>query len=445
MRIVTDARYRDDQWGRMTRVSRPRVVIVSAFVPHDRVPHAGGQYLKALCDLVAETADLTLLAANTEANKAAAASEGAPPGTVLVGREFGGGVLGSVLARATLALDPVLRRRDQGMAFLPFAVGMWTSKVVRRAIREADVVDLQWQDAIRFAPLVRRLNPRARLVGMFHDVQSQSFSREALPGHADEEYWRAQAERARRLERRLAPDLDVVAAFSRKDLVLLGDPPQGMVIRPPIAIHHAVSTGEPGSHRDGQSQDRASLTVLCVSYLARFENDDAVHWLLRDIWPHLRAQVPDALLRIAGAGAKPALTELVAATPGVELLGYVEDLKPEYQRADVAIVPLRFGAGVKFKTVDALVRGVPVVTTPVGAEGIAEDGHPDAALFAHVGDQPDALAEALIAIASDPSPVRQRAAMARDWAVSTFGRAAFRKAVHTAYGWIGEEPDEGSA
>jgi len=419
----------------MARVPRPRVVIVSAFVPHDRAPHAGGQYLKALCDLVAETADLTLLAANTEANKVAATSEGAPPGTVLVGREFGGGVLGSVLARATLALDPVLRRRDQGMAFLPFAVGMWTSKAVRRAIREADVVDLQWQDAIRFAPLVRRINPRARLVGMFHDVQSQSFSREALPGHQDEEYWRVQAARARGLERRLAPNLDVVAAFSQKDLALLGDPPHGLVIRPPIALRPPGRGGDVDRPTDNTSSGCASFRVLCVSYLARFENDDGVRWLFKDIWPHVLSNLPNAQLRIAGAGADSALTHLAAATPGVELLGYVDDLEPEYRGADVVVVPLRFGAGVKFKTLDALVRGVPVVTTAVGAEGIGDDGHPDAELFAHVGDQPEAFAEALVAIAHDTGAARQRAAAARDWAINTFGHAAFRKAVHTAYGW----------
>jgi len=74
--------------------------------------------------------------------------------------------------------------------------------------------------------------------------------------------------------------------------------------------------------------------------------------------------------QICGKGANPELLTLMKRSDGVEYLGFVPDLTEVMDSCTLAIVPLRFGSGMKIKTLDAMYRGLPVVTTKVGAEGI---------------------------------------------------------------------------
>jgi glycosyltransferase involved in cell wall biosynthesis len=113
----------------------------------------------------------------------------------------------------------------------------------------------------------------------------------------------------------------------------------------------------------------------------------------------------------------------------VTLAGYVDDLAAEYTGAWAVVVPLRQGAGVKFKTVEALLHDVPTVTTTVGAEGITG---PD--LFAGLQDDPRAIADALVRVLADPSAFRERSAAAQRWARECYGRETFALAVRSSYG-----------
>jgi len=101
-------------------------------------------------------------------------------------------------------------------------------------------------------------------------------------------------------------------------------------------------------------------------------NHDAVTSFLRQCMPDVLRRLPDARLRIVGRGARPEL--LAAAAPfadTVRIEGYVPDLADLLSRACAMLVPLRFGSGIKIKVLEALAHGVPVVATPVGAEGVA--------------------------------------------------------------------------
>ena len=97
-------------------------------------------------------------------------------------------------------------------------------------------------------------------------------------------------------------------------------------------------------------------------------NIEAVHWLLSEIWPHVRSVVPNANLVIAGTVGR-AVKEPI---PGVRAIGPVEDLPNEYAASSVCLVPLPLGTGLKIKLVEAMSYGRAVVTTPAGAEGFAE-------------------------------------------------------------------------
>jgi len=110
-----------------------------------------------------------------------------------------------------------------------------------------------------------------------------------------------------------------------------------------------------------------------VGMLSIAHNDDGLSWFLREGMPELLRLHPDAVLHVIGRGASPQVVELAEAHgEHVRLHGYVEDLDALVGSCCAMVNVLRFGSGVKIKVLDALARGLPVVTTEVGAEGIGE-------------------------------------------------------------------------
>lgn len=113
-------------------------------------------------------------------------------------------------------------------------------------------------------------------------------------------------------------------------------------------------------------------TILFVAGFAHPPNEDAARFLVEDILPLVQHQYPDA--RVLLVGSHPTEAVKVLAGPSVEVTGWVNDnhLQNYYETSRVAVVPLRFGAGVKGKVVEALHYGLPLVTTSTGAEGIED-------------------------------------------------------------------------
>lgn len=395
------------------------VVMIANVLPHDGIPHAGGQYLHRLVREVESFADVTVIVPNNPTSRAAASLSGTPSRFLVAGSTRAPSVPGRAASRVAALADAHGRRLDPGLASVPLALNLLRDSAVREVVARADVVDLQWSESIRLAPLVRRINPQARIVGTFHDVQSQLFEREGQVPGAHQGYWRAVASRSRRVERRLVARLDDVVVFSDKDADLLGRPGQARVIRPPLAPDSTPL------HRPAQS----SPIVLFVSHLARPENDQGALWLLDRVWPRVLQAKPDARLRLVGAGASDNLTRVVAQVDSAELAGFVPSLTQEYAAATVCVVPLHIGAGVKFKTVEALTAGVPVLTTSVGAEGIG-----GADRFALLSDDPGEWVEALSAILTDPGPAQREADVSQEWASAAYGHGQFADALRSSYG-----------
>ena len=397
--------------------SSHRIVVVAPVGPHDLSPHAGGRYLLSVVRLAETLGPTTVLTANTPASRAAATKPGAPRDLHVVGSVRPAAFSTRAVNRAVALADSWTRQLDPGLPSLLLMLGLVRRGPARDALVHADVVDLQWAQCIRMARLVRRLNPRARVVGTYHDVLSQAFSRypaRTLRERVGRAFIR---HHALRHERRAVRLLDEVAVFSRKDAREIGAPPNVRIIHPPLATglepRVDVRPGPP--------------TVVFVADLTRPENDDAAMWLLGEIWPTVAEAVPEARLRLVGRGASKRLDSIVRENDTVVTTGFVDDLEDEYGAASLAIVPLRRGAGAKFKTIEALVHGLPVVATPVGVEGI--DG-PD--LFTCVHDEPDVLAAAMVSALREPAPVLARAREAQAWAVREYSQGAFERNVrHT--------------
>ena len=142
-------------------------------------------------------------------------------------------------------------------------------------------------------------------------------------------------------------------------------------------------------------------------------NIDGLDWLLDEIWPQVLAARPDARLRVVGKMAElrdgpwPARAEAA---------GFVESLASEYAATGVALAPIRLGSGVKIKTVEALAHGLPVVSTPHAAEGIA----PAPRQVLRVAATAEAFADAVVEALADPDPAASSRA-AGEFARHRFG------------------------
>ena len=144
-------------------------------------------------------------------------------------------------------------------------------------------------------------------------------------------------------------------------------------------------------------------------------NAEGVRWLLREVWPLVRAEVPDARMLVVG-GSPPADVE----GPGVEVPGRVPELAPWFARASVVVIPILSGAGIRLKVLDALASGKAIVSTTMGAEGaVVEDGE-----HLVLADDPAAFARAVVALLRDPARAASLGAAARrlaeeryDWRV----------------------------
>jgi glycosyltransferase involved in cell wall biosynthesis len=103
-------------------------------------------------------------------------------------------------------------------------------------------------------------------------------------------------------------------------------------------------------------------------------NHDAAVQLIERIAPQVRLTIPDLEILIVGRDPAPSLRELAASTPGIDVTGFVDDVRPYLERAAVFAAPLRYASGTQNKVLEAMSMEVPVVTTSVVADGLRMDG-----------------------------------------------------------------------
>lgn len=113
--------------------------------------------------------------------------------------------------------------------------------------------------------------------------------------------------------------------------------------------------------------------LLYVGTLSWEANVDGLVWFLESVWPQVKSIHPDLEFDIAGGNPDRRIVDAASDLDGVNLLGFVKDLEPLFCRSRLFMAPLRFGSGIKVKVLNTMCRGVPVVTTSVGAEGIAAE------------------------------------------------------------------------
>ena len=170
-----------------------------------------------------------------------------------------------------------------------------------------------------------------------------------------------------------------LAAVHRCDLTLVCSPVETRLMRDRFGVRASWETRPGfvllreffrGEKNREKNRVRVARGFTTIGTFYHPPNVDAVRWLAAEVWPKIRESLPDATMRVYGAYPTEAVKQLHRPKegPGARVRGVRGGGDGRVLR--VLLAPLRFGAGIKGKIVDAWMHGLPVVTTPIGAEGM---------------------------------------------------------------------------
>jgi len=287
----------------------------------------------------------------------------------------------------------------------PYRVAKFESPEFKQAVAQAlrgdyDILWVHFMETLAYVPQYRWHEETPLVVLDQHNADErfwETYAREGWPWvrlFAKINLWQLRGIQASFLKR-----VDVILSASKEDAGFTRTRLSNTAIQVWV-VPNGVDTE---SLRPEGTTKRRNRIIFCGS-MDVFMNIDAVEWFARRIFLRVREAVPDAEFWIVGRTPAPKVRAL-ASLPGVRVTGQVEDVRPYYARAKVAVAPFRYGGGTKLKVLEAMALGVPVVATPVGCQGI--DVTPGKHLFKE--DNEESFAERVVTLLQDEN-LRQRMA-----------------------------------
>jgi glycosyltransferase involved in cell wall biosynthesis len=275
-----------------------------------------------------------------------------------------------------------------------------------------DIVQVEESLLAPYADAVDRRS-KTKTIIVFHNVHFVHTARIATIERLGwRRAWRrVNARMMRRYEPRIAERFSRAIVVSEPDRVLLSNARPGLRID---LVPNGVDTNAllPFAHPAGNP------AIVFVGTLGYRPCTDGAMWLVREVLPRLRQHVASLEVWICGRNAPPEVEAL--AGPGVFVESPVADVQPYYERATVAVAPLRAGGGSRLNILEAMSLGRAVVSTTLGAEGL-DVRHGEHLLLA---DDPASFADAVLLALKDDE---LRVALARN----------ARRLVEDQYDWDG--------
>ncbi len=268
-----------------------------------------------------------------------------------------------------------------------------------------DLVYLDHLDPYAFRPLF----PQARILVDFHNLYGRLAARVATEraGLAGR-YLAREARLLSRMEARAATDARAVMSVSAEEAEEFRRLGAAHVTLVPNGVDCAAYAHLP------VGRTPSPPVLLYIGALSWAPNAVASDYLARVVLPEVRRVHPQAVLKLVGRDPGPAVTAL-GNVPGVEVHGNVPDVGVYLAEASLLAVALDSGGGTRLKILEAFAAGLPVVSTPVGCEGI-EASHGEHLWVAHYHQ----FAAGVTAVLADPAAATARAANARRLAVTSY-------------------------
>ena len=318
--------------------------------------------------------------------------------------------------------------RDMG-SLLPHSVREFANEdldwLIHRQLYQKGIDVLQ----LEYTPLAQYHGDYRRIVcALFeHDVYFQSIRRGLghMIGFTEEVKARIEYLRALRYELRVLPQFDQVQVCTpaNRDYLLSFKP--GLKARLAPGLRAGIDTSE----YEFRSGGRRPLTMLFVGSFRHEPNRVAMEWFMRQVLPLILGRQPEAKLVVAGSDPPPVHT-YSDYSDNLEMLGYVDDVRLPLSEYAVFVCPILSGSGVRVKLLEAFAAGIPVVSTVVGAEGLAmKDGE-----FCKLADDAAGFAERVLELLEEPEAAAEMAERARAEVEANWDMAAITRKLVEGYG-----------
>ena len=332
------------------------------------------------------------------------------------------------LAASTEYIVRIEGKRKEYGSMLPFAVREFSNHnlawMLHRQIytRKIDAVQLEYTSLAQYGAAFRR-------VACFlfeHDVYFQSIGRTLPRMHGVIRKLKAAFEylRALRYELGVLPRFDRIQVCSpaNRDWLLSFLP--RLKGRIDADLRAGIDTSRYEFHPGG----REPHTMLFLGSFRHVPNQHALDWFVKHVLPRVLERCPDAKLVVVGADPPPrhSLPDLGDA---IDLRGFVDDIREPLSRYSVFVCPILSGSGMRVKLLEAFSAGIPVVSTRIGAEGLAgEDGR-----LCALADDPAGFAAHILDLFENPQKAAALACRARDEVVATKDMKAMTRRLVESY------------
>lgn len=351
---------------------KKNILFVLPYLPYKGVPHAGGRFTYHWLEHLSKNNNLfgaVFLNSNEEKHKT-------------------GNIKGMFSEFVFVPLSQTNKYLHALLYFfLPFRIAFRCSvafllKLLSFKRHNIDMVVVDHSIMGAYIPFLRFIFPSSTIIWNIHELYSLASSREALHSSGFKkmifllEIWKSKY-----WERVFCNKCDVVFTFSSKEKECMGRlrifPDKINVIGP-----HVLRTDE--------AMDRSpdEEGVFFFGKMNREENVKAAIYFIDKIFPLIKVEYPEVRFYVIGADPNSRLQELSRDRKDVVVTGYVRNIKDYLSKTKVAIFPLFLGAGVRFKVLDSLMWGKPVVTSSVGAEGLIHQPE-----IVKIADDPQVMAQ----------------------------------------------------
>jgi O-antigen biosynthesis protein len=305
------------------------------------------------------------------------------------------------------SVEYILRMQGSQKAIgsiVPFAVREFRNAELRWMIQRKiyqnriDVLQLEYTVMGQYAGGFRHIPS----IVFEHDVYFQSVARRMpfIRGLFPRIRARWEYLRALRYELRMLPKTDRVQVCSDDNARYLASFLPGLCGRIDAGFRAGIDT----SAYEFREAGREPFTMLFLGSFRHLPNHEALHWFVDRVLQKIRAKEPRARLIVIGSDPPP--RHSLPDAEAIELKGFVEDVHEPLARYALFVCPILSGSGVRVKLLEAFAMGIPVVSTRLGAEGLASNDGEICAL----ADDPDSFAERVLELLENPE---NAAAMAR--------------------------------
>jgi len=267
--------------------------------------------------------------------------------------------------------------------------------------RRIDVLQLEYTVMGQYAGQYRRIPS----ILFEHDIYFQSIARRMpfMKGAVARVQARWEYLRSLRYELRLLPKPDRIQVCSEDNAAYV----ESFLPKLKARLDAGYRAGIDTSLYEFKVDGREPLTMLFLGSFRHLPNEEALRWFVEKVLPRIREKAPGARLIVIGSDPPPrhSLPEAEA----LELIGFVKDVREPLRKYSVFVCPILSGSGVRVKLLEAFAAGIPVVSTYLGAEGLASvDGE-----ICALADDAEGFAERVLRLLENPAEAAEMAGRAR--------------------------------